>query len=227
LVNVAPANLRGPISLSTSAGEGTSPKGDKEIEDNRRFLETCGEFFLYSEIDDKTYELAVAMQRFAHSHKGKSNKPRIKLHISSGGGNIDVGLSLGGMITSIRNTYGVLTDTYIQGLAASMAGILAQFGNHRYIDSNSQFMVHDISIGGRYRFDTRDILDLTHMVDNTRSIIANIYARRNTAGYTSAEDWITKYMNGRDYWLTAQEALDMGLVDSILPDCPEMVNEAQ
>jgi ATP-dependent Clp protease protease subunit len=104
-------------------------------------------------------------------------------------------------------------STIVMGQACSMGSLLAQAGasGKRFILPNARHMIHQPSGGARGQ--------ATDMEIQVREILAmkknltEIYVKHNSAAKTFAE--LSKDME-RDYFMSAQEALEYGLVDKII-----------
>lgn len=99
----------------------------------------------------------------------------------------------------------------IVGVSASMSTIVQLAANKVRICENAFVMVHRPSAGTDGNAD-----DLFSMAKLLKSLEGNFI--KNYKAKTGRKDAeITKLMDGTDHWLTAQEALDFGLVDEIIP----------
>lgn len=135
------------------------------------------------------------------------NRP-YTLVIKSPGGDVFDGLFLFDELRSIAASGHRLT-TVIRGYAASMAGFLAQAGDHRVMGPNAYLMLHPASSGAIGKVaDLRTEADLTEQI--TRQM-CDVYAERSTM---SADEIYDRISRG-DWWLRAEEALRLGFVDEI------------
>lgn len=151
-------------------------------------------------------------QRLVHIYKahGITYVPApIILHISSYGGIIYDGLAL----ISTMKTSKTPVDTVVDGYAMSMGLVIATQGRKRYCHALSTYMFHQLS---SWNEDTRKLKDIEEDLAESRrqqEIINNLILDRTK---------ITKKMldnnkrQKKDWYITAQEALKLGLVDEIL-----------
>jgi ATP-dependent protease ClpP protease subunit len=191
--------------------------------DSKRVLEQACEFFLYTDVNRSSTEgLIASMLKMAHLNRRKGRKPTFVLNINSQGGEVPSGLALAGVIQQIRSQ-GFKVHTRIHGMAASMAFILAQFGDVRQIDALATAHIHDIQSfnGGN----TSEREDFGILLRVWRRRMAEIYAARNTKGYTDPEYWIDTFMNHKDHYLTPQQALELGMVDEVVGGLPYVAPE--
>jgi len=127
------------------------------------------------------------------------------LHLNSPGGEVFDGVAI---YNTLLARDGV--DVYIDGIAASIASVIAMAGDNIYIAPSAQLMVHNafaMACG-----DAEDMRTMaSHLERNTKNI-ASIYAARS--GKTP-EHWLG--MMDKESWFTGQEAVDAGLADKVIP----------
>jgi ATP-dependent protease ClpP protease subunit len=129
---------------------------------------------------------------------------QIDVHVNSPGGNVFDGIAI---MNALRNHQANIT-VKVDGLAASIASVIAMAGDQIVMSLGSQMMVHNPS--GFAMGDARTMRELADTLDKSRASIASIYADR--AGGT-VEDWQTAM--DAETWYTAQEAVDAGLADKV------------
>lgn len=132
----------------------------------------------------------------------------ITIIFNSGGGSVFDGLWLGDVIEGIIDS-GIHVETIIHGMAASMAGILVQFGSHRVIGRNSWLHLHEVSTGSMGK--ASDLMDTAEHAKRLTMQACDIYARR---GHKTADE-VHAMMDRQEVWLTAPQALEYGFVDQI------------
>jgi ATP-dependent Clp protease protease subunit len=136
---------------------------------------------------------------------------KITLYLSSCGGENTAGLSIISTIHGIRRS-GRIVNTHIQGSAYSMASFIAQAGTRRYIESYGTMMLHDIHWGVSLARRDQHI-DYLEGAEIETDAVFQLYAERSGKPIAF---WREK-LKRRDWFVSAQEALDLGLVDEILP----------
>ena len=129
---------------------------------------------------------------------------QLDVHINSPGGNVFDGIAI---MNALRNHRANIT-VKVDGLAASIASVIAMAGNSIVMSLGSQMMVHNPS--GFAMGDAKTMRELADTLDKSRASIASIYADR--AGGT-VDAWGTAM--DAETWYTAQEAVDAGLADKI------------
>jgi ATP-dependent Clp protease protease subunit len=133
----------------------------------------------------------------------------ITLYINSPGGSVTAGLAIYDTMSYIRSP----VSTVCVGQAASMGSLLLCGGEKgkRFCLPNSSIMVHQPS--GGYSGQATDIAIHAKEIIRVRGKLNEIYRKHMTKVHSIDE--IEKLME-RDKFLSAEEALDMGIVDEIL-----------
>lgn len=144
---------------------------------------------------------------FAKTFRGLERKyDKINVHINSPGGSISAGLAIFNTIRfSAKEVH-----TYIDGMAASMAAIIALAGRQVHAASNSIFMLHTASGLAWGNAETmRETAGVLDVFDST--LIKSVSGK---TGMT--EDEVkAKWFDYKDHFMTAQEANEMKLVDVV------------
>jgi ATP-dependent Clp protease, protease subunit len=173
---------------------------------NRLFLERI--IFLGREVDDDIANKIIAEMLYLDSEDpGKD----IILYINSPGGSVSAGLAIFDTMQHIKSD----VATICVGLAASMGSFLLTAGTKgkRLALPHSRIMIHQPSGGTRgqatdIEIEAREIIRIRHQLNN-------IYA--NSTGQTLAK--IEKDMD-RDFFMSAAEAQEYGLVDRVIEEKP-------
>ena len=131
----------------------------------------------------------------------------IQFYINSPGGSVSDGLMIYDTMQLIKPD----VQTICMGMAASMGSVLLAAGakGKRCILPNAEVMIHQ-PLGGTQGQATEILIAAEHIKD-TRARLNGILAER--CGKTIEE--LDKDTD-RDHWMTAQEALEYGIVDKIL-----------
>jgi len=137
----------------------------------------------------------------------------VEVHINSGGGDVFDGIA---MYNALASRSGTVT-TVVDGIAASIASIIAQAGQTRVIAPGAMMMIHDalsLCIGN-----AADMRETAELLDQVSDNLASVYASR---GGTPAQ-W--RDAMKLESWYTAQDAVDAGLADKLAerPATPEDV----
>lgn len=135
---------------------------------------------------------------------------QIILRINSPGGEVFEGVSILNMLRAHKATVTAVVD----GLAASAASVIASGADETVMSPGTQMMIHSPSViawgNATYLRKQAEVLDTIE-----RSII-DIYTAK-----AGAKDW--PQLLADETWLTASEAVDLGLVDreAVIPDAGE------
>lgn len=144
------------------------------------------------------------------------NKP-LRINQHSGGGNIGDAELLYETYTHLRRRGHLLTIA-VHGRAASCAGWLVQSADVRIIGPHSEILVHEVSSAadGPLSVMKREIERMERLQEKTLNILVSRCASTSTAKTPLTVEKVKQMIDGgRDWWLSAQEALDYGLVDYI------------
>lgn len=194
-----------------------------EIEANKIQLnyqkELCEdeEHFLYRfSIDINNISVSSCMGKLTQWHR-QNPKCDIEIIFSSPGGSIISGFELFDFIQDLRNKGHKITTGSL-GMAASMAGILLQAGDIRWIGHQSWLMIHRAAFGAIGK--TFEVEDEVKFVKRIEERIVNIFTSRSKL--TNSK--IKKNWDRKDWWIDADECLGLGLVDEIRAIMPEHKN---
>jgi ATP-dependent Clp protease protease subunit len=157
-------------------------------------------------VEDNSANLIVAQLLFLESQNPEKS---IKFFINSPGGVITAGMSIYDTMQFIKAP----VHTYVLGQACSMGSFLAQAGEpgKRFLLPNARHMIHQPSGGARGM--ASDIEISYREIMYWKKQLTELYVKHNTAGKTF-EDF-ERDMD-RDTFMSAQEAIDYGLADSIV-----------
>jgi ATP-dependent Clp protease, protease subunit len=129
--------------------------------------------------------------------------------INSPGGSVDSGFAIWDQVKMISSP----VTTLVTGLAASMGSILSLCAapKKRFATPHSRIMIHQPSIGGVIRGQATDLEIQAREILKTRKLIVETYVEHTGKSASMIEKAID-----RDTWMTAQEALEFGLLDKIV-----------
>jgi len=139
----------------------------------------------------------------------------IEIIFSSPGGEIISGFELFDFIQSLRNKGHHITTGSL-GYAASMAGILLQAGDTRWIGGQSWLMIHRAAFAAYGK--TFEIEDEVEFVKRIEERILDIFTSRSSL----TKRKIKRNWDRKDWWISADEALESKLVDEIRAKLPEL-----
>ena len=139
---------------------------------------------------------------------------KIDVRINSCGGDVFSGIAI---YTALRNSKADIT-IYIDGVAASIAGVIALCGKPLYMSPYAKLMLHSVS-GGAWG-NASDLRDMATQMESLQGDLAAMIAGR--CGMKK-EDVLAKFFDEKDHWLSAREALEMKLIDGIYEMAEEPV----
>lgn len=182
---------------------GVSPKasaGDKSWFRMKASGDKTADIYIYDEIG----YWGVTARQFASSMKALGDLDHINLHIHSPGGDVFDGIA----IYNLLNSHTASKTVYIDGLAASMASVIAMVGNPIIMPENAMMMIH--KPWGITGGDANDMRDYADLLDKVEAVLIPSYAKKT--GKTPDE---LALMLGEETWMTAQECLEHGFADQI------------
>jgi len=162
--------------------------------------------YLWGPVEDKSARDIVSKLLLLDADKPGQE---IKFYINSPGGVVTSGMVIYDTMRMIQSP----VITICMGLAASMGSILLSGGikGKRLIYPHGEVMIHQPSIGGYFQAASADIEIHAKQMQRTKEISAQILA--NNTGKTVER--IMKDFD-RDYWMDAKEAVDYGIVDTLV-----------
>src|SRR6266403_3600850 len=169
--------------------------------------------FIGTPIDDFVANSVVAQMLFLQMEDPKRD---INLYINSPGGSVTAGLA-------IYDTMQFVTcdvATYCVGIAASMGAVLLTAGTEgkRYALPNSDIMIHQVS-GGAQGSASDVERTVEYMFKLKRRLIGIL------AHHTGKAEEQIQSDSDRDYWISAQQAKDYGLVDEVVKSRKDVAPE--
>ncbi|EIM83325.1 uncharacterized protein STEHIDRAFT_63367 [Stereum hirsutum FP-91666 SS1] len=172
---------------------------------------------LYGPIRDTDSALTVAQLLFLEAEE--TSKP-IHLYINSPGGSVTAGLAIYDTMQYVSSPI----HTYCVGQASSMGSLLLAAGEKgkRHCLPNASIMIHQPSGGASGQ--ATDIAIHAKEILRIREVLTGIYQRHCGKPTESAEQGFERFRTAleRDYFMTAQEALEFGIVDGILEKRPNL-----
>lgn len=150
-------------------------------------------------VSEKWFDEETSATSFRDALKELGDVSTINLSINSGGGSVFDGIAIYNMLKSHKATVNV----YIEGLAASIASVIAMAGDTITMRSGSMMMVHmpwTLSQGN-----AEEMRKTADTLEKTGDSIVDIYSERT--GISS--DDIRNIMND-ETWLSAEEAVEQG-----------------
>jgi len=169
--------------------------------------------FIGTPIDDFVANAVIAQLLFLQMDDAKKD---IHIYINSPGGSVTAGLA-------IYDTMQFVTcdvNTYCLGMAASMGAVLLAAGTKgkRYALPNSDIMIHQVSGGAQGQ--ASDVERQVEFMFKLKKRLTRILA-----SHTGKNEDQVKNDSDRDYYMTASEAAEYGLVDHVVQSRKEVKPE--
>ena len=176
--------------------------GERSFDIYSRLLEDRV-IFLSGQITDEVANLVVAQLIYLES---KDPTKDISIYINSPGGSVTAGMAIYDTMNYIRCD----VATICVGMAASMGAFLLSSGTKgkRFALPNAEIMIHQVLGGARGQ--ATDVAIQTQQLLKTKNKLNRILAE-NTGKDIAQVERDTE----RDNYLTAQEALEYGLIDQV------------
>ncbi|SFA92898.1 ATP-dependent Clp endopeptidase proteolytic subunit ClpP [Clostridium frigidicarnis] len=159
---------------------------------------------LSDEVNDATASLVVAQLLFLESEDPDKD---IYLYINSPGGSITAGMAIYDTMQYIKSD----VCTICIGMAASMGAFLLNAGakNKRFALPNSEIMIHQ-PLGG-FKGQATDIDIHARRILRMKETLNKIISERTGQSLDKVKSDVE-----RDYFMSAQEAAEYGLIDRVL-----------
>jgi ATP-dependent Clp protease protease subunit len=185
----------------------TSGRGERAYDIYSRLLKERV-IFLVGEVNDHAANLVVAQMLFLESENPEKD---ISFYINSPGGSVSAGMAIFDTINFIKPA----VSTLCMGMAASMGAFLLTSGakGKRFCLPNSKVMIHQ-PLGGT-RGQATEIEIHAREILKTREQLNRILAEKTGQPMEKIER-----DTERDYYLSADEAKEYGLVDEVIAKRP-------
>ncbi|WP_374351084.1 ATP-dependent Clp endopeptidase proteolytic subunit ClpP [Limnohabitans sp.] len=185
----------------------TSGRGERAYDIYSRLLKERV-VFLVGEVNDHMANLVIAQLLFLESENPEKD---ISLYINSPGGSVSAGMAIYDTMNFIKPD----VSTLCMGMAASMGAFLLSSGakGKRFVLPNSKVMIHQ-PLGGA-RGQATEIEIAAREIIKTREQLNKILAENTGQPLDRIEN-----DTERDYYLSAHESKDYGLVDQVIAKRP-------
>jgi len=160
--------------------------------------------FLGTAIDDGVANAIIAQLLFLDQQNSKED---IKIYINSPGGMVSSALAIYDTMQYVRAD----VQTICVGLAASAASLLLAAGKKgkRFVLPNAEVMIHQVMGGTQGQASDIDI-HAKHIL-KTKGVLNQILAKHTGQKIAKVEK-----DTDRDYFMTAKEAMEYGIVDKVI-----------
>lgn len=181
----------------------SSERGERAFDIYSRLLKERI-IFLGDEVNDQTANLIIAQLLFLESENPDQD---IYLYINSPGGSVSAGFGIYDTMQYIKCD----VSTICMGMAASMGAFLLAGGakGKRYALPNAEIMIHQPSGGAKGQ--ATEIEIAAENILKTKKRLNEILAANTGKPYE-----VIAADTERDHYLSAQEAVEYGLIDSVI-----------
>ena len=185
-----------------------SDRGERSYDIFSRLLEERI-IFLADEVSDDLASLVVAQLLYLEA---EDNSKDITIYINSPGGSVTAGMAIYDTMQYIKCD----ENTICIGMAASMGAFLLAGGTKgkRYALPNAEIMIHQPSGGAQGQ--ATEIQIVAEQILKTKKKLNEILSQNTGKSYEEiARD------TERDNWMTSQEALEYGIIDTVVTNRPK------
>jgi ATP-dependent Clp protease, protease subunit len=162
------------------------------------------EIWIYEEIGEDFWTGGGVTAKNFQKELSAITAKQIDLHINSPGGAVFDGVAIYNLIKQ----HPANVTTYIDGIAASIASVIALAGDKVVMAANALYMMHNPS--GMVMGTAADMRSLADVLDKIRGTMTGVYAAKSGR----ADDEISALLDA-ETWMTADEAREFGFVDEI------------
>ena len=162
--------------------------------------ETSADIYFYGDIVsswcgawDDTDQYPEKVRDFLKEHENKD----LNIYINSGGGSVFAGMAIYNMLKRHKRQKTV----YIDGLAGSIASVIAMAGDRIVVPKNSFIMIHKPLVG--VVGNANDLREQADLLDNIEQAIINVYQENLVEGIDIET---IKEMVNAETWLNGEEA---------------------
>ncbi len=166
--------------------------------------DSVGEIFIFDEIGGGFFSDGITAKSFAEDLKALGAVRTLNIFINSPGGAVFDGVAIFNQLKRHKARKIVQID----GLAGSVASVIAMAGDEINIAANGFMMIHEpfaMMLGTASEFRAR-----AAQLDKISSSILNTYAVR-----TGAPENVIADMMAAETWMDAEEAVELGFADNI------------
>lgn len=165
--------------------------------------ETKAEIWIFGFIGNSIWD-DVNPQDFISELKSFGAVDEIELHVNSEGGSV-IG---GNVIYNALKNHKAKVKVIVEGMAASMASVIAMAGDEVVMADNAMMMIHDPWSWAQGN--AEEFRKAADVLDKTKESLIGAYKKKTGL----EEDEISDLMS-EETWMTAKEAVQWGFADSV------------
>lgn len=163
---------------------------------------TEAEILIHEEIGENWFGDGMTSKRFAKELAELGNVSKIKVRINSPGGAFHDGIAIYNML---RN-HGARVEVLVEGLAASIASIIAMSGDEITMGTGAMMMIHSPWTFAMGNAD--DMRQVADVLEKHEDALLDIYVKRSGSDRKEVKQMLTA-----ETWMTGPEAMELGFCD--------------
>ena len=168
-----------------------------------------GEIWLYDPIGSSYFGDSISAKSFQKELTALGKVDTINLHINSPGGDVWAGFAIYNQLKAHPAT--IIVD--VDGVAASIASIIAMAGDTIRVAKNAMVMIHNPQ-GGAYG-DEKEMERTAALLRQVKDSLTPTYVDRTGNKPAAVSAWMDD-----ETWFTADAAVENGFADAITPETP-------
>lgn len=166
---------------------------------------------IYDEISSDDWWGDVVTAKAINDEIAQANGKPLNIHINSYGGEVFEGFAIYNNLKS----YAGRKVVYVDGIAASIASVIAMAGDEVYMNKASMLMIHNAS--GVAVGNAEEMKKVVSALEQINEVIRDVYKNRSNLD----DEQLKEFMDNETYF-TPQEAVQYGFADGIVEeDIPE------
>lgn len=157
-----------------------------------------GEIYIYDAIGAAWDGSGITAKSFQESLRDMGSVSAMDIYVNSPGGSVFEGLAI---FNQIQRHPAAEKIVHIDGIAASIASIIAMAGTEIRIAENGMFMIHDpwgMTVGS-----ADEMRKQADALDKIRDVLLDTYVAKTGGKRETISQWMTD-----ETWMTAKEAVD-------------------
>lgn len=161
---------------------------------------------IYDSIGDAEWAGEISSRQVLEQVTATKDAETIQVRLNSAGGMVFEGLAIYNLLANHK----ARVEVTIDGLAASIASVVAMAGDTITMAENAMMMIHNpyaLAVG-----DSDDLRQTAEALDKMRDSLAVSYAARSGNTITQIREWMDA-----ETWMTAQEAKSRGFATHVTP----------
>lgn len=161
-----------------------------------------GEILIHEDIGQTWFGDGLTSKRFAEDLRKLDGARKITVRINSPGGSVNDGIA----IYNALRSHGARIEVVVEGLAASIASIIAMAGDNIRMGAGAMMMIHSpwtVALGNAEQM--RDVADVLEKHEDS---LVDIYEKRSGMDRKALKDMLSA-----ETWFTAAEAVENGFAD--------------